>query len=74
MGVFLAAYNQGVPIITTSNNIEELDGVYYVEPKNKDAIVKKYFEIKDDLKFFDRDIVSWKDIVNSHINIYKQGE
>ncbi|WP_368236396.1 glycosyltransferase [Clostridium perfringens] len=73
-GSFLAAYNQGLPIITTSNNIEELDGVYYVEPKNKDAVVKKYFEIKDDLKFFDRDIVSWKDIVNSHINIYKQGE
>lgn len=73
-GSFLAAYNQGIPIITTSNNSEDLDGIYYVEPQNKDAIVKKYFEIKDNLDVLNRNIISWEDIVKSHLDIYKQGE
>lgn len=72
-GSFLAAYNQGIPIVTTSNTTTDFKGVYYVKPNDVDGIVEKVIVSleKDMNKKFDRDILTWDEVVNAHLEIYK---
>lgn len=72
-GSFLAAYNQGIPIVTTSSTKNDFHGVYYVKPMDVNGIVNKVINClkKDNKVNFNREILDWDDIVESHIEIYK---
>ncbi|MCR6513734.1 glycosyltransferase [Clostridium sp. LY3-2] len=73
-GSFLAAYSQDIPIITTSNELQDFDGVFYVKPGDSKGIVNKYYEVKNSNEKYKRNIISWDDIKEEHIDIYKQGD
>ena len=68
-GSFLAAYNQKIRIITTSQEDEkDKDGVYYVKPKNYEDLLNKIKYVLNDRKEFQREELTWEKVANSFIN------
>lgn len=72
-GSFLAAYNQNIPIITTSHEKcgRSEDGVWYVKPNDTMQIVKNIQMILTNEPNIQRNILSWQSIVEQHLEVYK---
>ena len=70
-GSFLAAYNQDVPIITTSiEHKDDFNGVFYVKPGDTNAVVDKINYILNDETKYLRKVLSWNEISKMQKDIY----
>lgn len=70
-GSFLAIYQQGIPIVTTTKEVcKNQNGVYYTEPDNVEAIVRFSNEILNCNKKNKIELLSWEKIAQNHIDIY----
>ncbi|MBU3103155.1 glycosyltransferase [Clostridium gasigenes] len=72
-GSFLAAYNQGTPIVTTADSKKDSQGVYYVKPMDVNGTVNKIIDcLEKNMNLeFNREVLNWDDIVKAHLDIYK---
>lgn len=71
-GSFLAAYNQKIKIITTSNKDEvEENGIYYVKPKEEEELLEKIRYVLDVEEEFERDILTWDNVAKSYIESFR---
>lgn len=66
-GSFLAAYNQKLPVITTSVGKEDCQGIYYVEPKNQKQLLKKIEEVLEYKQEFERDELTWENVAKEYM-------
>ena len=66
-GSFLAAYNQKLPVITTSVGKEDYQGIYYVEPKNQKQLLKKIEEVLEYKQEFERDELTWENVAKEYM-------
>jgi len=67
---FLAAYNQNIPIVTTTKGKTFLkDSVYYVQIGNKDILEKKIRLALKNKEKIDRKINTWESIAKEYIKI-----
>ncbi len=73
-GSFLAAYNQKVPIITTGENFKEDNGIYCVEPKNEEELLKKIKEVLKEKKVFDREILNFENVAKNYMESFEEGK
>ncbi|GAA0083798.1 glycosyltransferase [Clostridium sp. CTA-7] len=72
-GSFLAALNQGIPIITTSKEDKiSSNGVYYVKPNDDLSIVKYLNKLSDNKEQYERSSLSWESIAREYINVYSR--
>lgn len=70
-GSFLAAYNQGIPIVTTSiERRRDEEGIYFVRPGDSLEIAKKSKDILEKKVLYKRNIISWDKIAEMHREIY----
>jgi glycosyltransferase involved in cell wall biosynthesis len=70
-GSFLAVYNQGIPIITTSKeDRKHEDNVFYVKPGDSDGIIQCAKGILKEKIIVNRNILSWDEVAHKHKNIY----
>ncbi len=67
-GSFLAAYNQEIPVVTTSKNNKDIDGngIYYAKPNNEEELLEKINKALDDKKEIKRDELTWKKVAESY--------
>lgn len=70
-GSFLAAYNQNMPIVTTTkNNSYQKDGVYYVQINDKENLVESVKKaIFSTTENFEREIITWKWVSDNYLKI-----
>lgn len=72
-GSFLAAYNQNIPIITTTLSTEyNNNGVWYINPKNIMTFVESILYILNNKLDIKREIIDWENIVEKHYYLYKK--
>lgn len=70
-GSFLAAYNQGIPIITTCiEDKKSEDGIYYVNPGESIKIVEEAKKILSVKQVYRRQVLSWGKIAEIHAETY----
>lgn len=69
-GSFLAAYNQEIPVITTSNKLEDENGIYYVPPKTEEELFEKIKEVLENPKEFKREILDWATVAKNYIDTF----
>lgn len=70
-GSFLAAYNQGISVVTTSRvDREDQDNVFFVKPGDINGIVKYTDKILTEKVVINRKVLSWDEIAHKHKNIY----
>lgn len=67
-GSFLAAYNQEIPVVTTSKSNKDIDGngIYYAKPNEEEELlekIKKALQNKEEIK---RDELTWERVANSY--------
>lgn len=68
---FLAAYNQNIPIITTSSeNDQDKDGIYFVACNNTDELTKKIKVILEKNEKVNREELNWKRVAEQYINTF----
>lgn len=71
-GSFLAAYNQKIKIITTSNKEEvEENGIYYVKPNQEEELLAKIKYVLAKEEEIERDILTWDNVAKSYIESFK---
>lgn len=66
-GSFLAAYNQKIPVITTSKFKKDESGIYYVEPKNKEQLLQKIQKVLEEKEEIKRDILTWENVAKEYM-------
>lgn len=66
-GSFLAAYNQKLPVITTSKEKEDSRGIYYVEPKNQKQLLEKIKNVLENKEEFERDELTWENVAKEYM-------
>lgn len=66
-GSFLAAYNQKIPVITTSKSKKDENGVYYVEPKNQEKLLQKIKEVLEAKEEINREILTWENVAKEYM-------
>ncbi|MCI8397457.1 MAG: glycosyltransferase [Clostridia bacterium] len=72
-GSFLAAYNQKIKIITTSNKEEvEEKGIYYVKPNQEQELLEKIQYALEKEEEIDRDILTWDNVVKSYLESFNE--
>lgn len=72
-GSFLAAYNQKLPVITTSKEKKDYNGIYYVEPKNKEKLLEKIEKVLENEEKFEREILTWENVAKEYMKILGGG-
>lgn len=72
-GSFLAAYNQKIPIITTSKQEKDNPeiGIYYIEPNNEEQLIEKIKYVLSNKKEIEREILDWKKVAEKYIENLK---
>ena len=71
-GSFLAAYNQKIKIVTTSEVLKDKDGIYYTKPKSKESLMEKINLALEDKVAFSRDILTWDKVAKSYIESFNE--
>lgn len=77
-GSFLAAYQEGLPVITTKpdNNTLKFGNVYFIPKSNNELIISRFIELFQKQKITNvntKDMIpTWDKIVKDHINIYNR--
>lgn len=72
-GSFLAAYNQKIKIITTTNKDEkDGNGIYYVKPEDETALLEKIQYAIEDKTEYKRDILTWENVAKSFIESFNE--
>lgn len=71
-GSFLAAYNQKIKVVTTSNNLKDKDGIYYVEPKNEEGLLEKVKIVLESKDKFDRNELTWENVAKNYIESFEE--
>ena len=61
-GSFLASYNQTIKVVTTSNNLEDKNGIYYAKPKSTEELLKKINYALQDKTEFEREELTWEKV------------
>lgn len=69
-GSFLAAYNQKIPVITTSETLKDEKGIYYVKPKSEEELLEKIKEVLERKEKIERDILTWELVAKNHIDAF----
>jgi len=69
-GSFLAAYNQKISVITTSDNEKDKNGIYYVRPKNKEELLEKIKFVLEQNEAFEREELTWENVAKEYIKEY----
>lgn len=72
-GSFLAAYNQKIPVITTSTDKKDNNGIYYVEPKNQELLLKKIIEVLENPQVIEREILTWELVREKYMESFNRG-
>lgn len=72
-GSFLAAYNQRIPIITTSKEAKDNPkmGIYYVEPNSEEQLLDKIQYVLNKEREYNREILDWKRVAEKYIESFK---
>lgn len=70
-GSFLAAYNQEIRIITTSQKDIDKDGIYYVKPKCEEELLVKIKSILESKEEYKREPLTWRAVAKSYIENFK---
>lgn len=70
-GSFLAAYNQKIPVITTSKDEKDKNGIFYVEPNNEEELLEKIEDVLEEKIEISRSILTWDNVANKYIEIFK---
>ncbi len=72
-GSFLAAYNQEIPIITTSKELNDNEqlGIYYVKPNNEEELSNKIEKVLKNKKGLKRETLDWKRVAEKYIENFK---
>lgn len=70
-GSFLAAYNQEIPVITTSENDVDKDGIYYVRPKCDEELLNKIKDVLETKEEYKREPLTWKTVAINYIENFK---
>lgn len=71
-GSFLAAYNQKIKVITTSENAEkDENGIYYVKPEDQEELLEKIKYVLGNEEKFERDILTWDNVAKEFIRAFK---
>ena len=73
-GSFLAAYNQNIPIVTTSGYLKDGEGIFYAKMGDKEELLKKTLLAleydKDSIQ--NREILKWEDVANRYIEVIER--
>lgn len=70
-GSFLAVYQQGIPIVTTTKEISRNENdVYYTQIDNVQEIVECSNKILSSNNKIKREVLSWKKVAQEHMDIY----
>ena len=69
-GSFLAAYNQKIPVITTSNTRKNKDGIYYVKTNDDEELLNTIKNVLSNKTTIKRDELSWTETAKSYISIF----
>ncbi len=72
-GSFLAAYNQKIPVITTSIDKKDNNGIYYVEPKNQELLLKKIKEVLKNTEEIEREVLTWELVWKKYMESFNRG-
>lgn len=70
-GSFLAAYNQLIPVITTSNEKKDENGIYYVKPNDEKELLDKINYVIKSKDTFDRPELSWSTVSKEFLDSIK---
>ena len=70
-GSFLAAYNQFIPVITTDAEKKDENGIYYVKPNDKKALLNKIDFVLKNKNTFDRQELSWTNVAKEFVDSIK---
>lgn len=71
-GSFLAAFNQKIPVITTSNDLTDKDDIYYVKPNEEKELEDKIKEVLNKSHNIERKILTWEKTAKSYIESFKE--
>ena len=72
-GSFLAAYNQNIPIVTTTKKDSyEKDNVYYVNVNKKEEVVEKIKIALNNKETINRKIITWDEIAKKYIELMEE--
>lgn len=71
-GSFLAAYNQFIPIITTSSKKQiDDDGVYYIECNNEEVLQEKMERVLSEKNKISRKELNWERVAKQYMEVWK---
>ena len=71
-GSFLAAYNQFIPIITTTTQAyNDENGVYYVKCNEEDELLHKIKKVLSKKENILREELNWKKVAKEYVNVFK---
>lgn len=74
-GSFLAAYNQNIPIVTTTKDRTfEKDGVYYTQINNRKELINNIIKALDYKEKINREIITWDFIAKKYIERIQSNE
>lgn len=67
-GSFLAAYNQEIPVVTTSKkeSYKDGNGIYYVKPNDREKLLEKIETALSNKVEIKRDILTWEGVAKSY--------
>lgn len=73
-GSFLAAYNQEIPIVTTSKDEKDKDdnGIYYAKPNNKVELLEKIEKSLANEEEIKRETLTWERVAESYIRSFNE--
>lgn len=70
-GSFLAAYNQEIPVITTSEINNDENGIYYVKPNSEEELLDKIKQVLEAPKEFKREVLNWETVAKNYMENFK---
>ncbi len=71
-GSFLAAYNQKIKVITTSNNNEkDENGIYYVRPNEEEELLEKIKYVLGQKEKIERNVLTWDSVAENFLNAFE---
>ncbi len=71
-GSFLAAYNQKIKVITTSDDLKDKEGIYYVEPRNEEKLLEKMKIVLESKDKFERNELTWESVAKNYIESFEE--
>lgn len=71
-GSFLAAYNQKIKVVTTSDSLKDEDGIYYVKPQNEEKLLEKVKMVLESKEKFKRNELTWENVAKNYIESFEE--